>query len=59
MGDHPGLQHSLQLTVAGRRRQQLVVLVAPRDVHLDLPEMTGQLAVRHTVEVHIFIIRRD
>lgn len=37
MGDHPGLQHPPELDVTLRGRQQLVVLVAARDVHFDLP----------------------
>lgn len=36
MGDHPGFQHPPELDVALRGRQQLVVLVAARDVHLNL-----------------------
>lgn len=36
VGDHPGLQHPPELDVTLRGRQQLVVLVAARDVHLDL-----------------------
>lgn len=36
MRDHPGFQHPPELDVTLRRRQQLVVLVAARDVHLDL-----------------------
>lgn len=36
VGDHPGFQHPPELDVTLRGRQQLVVLVAARDVHLDL-----------------------
>lgn len=34
--DHPGFQHTPELDVALRRRQQLVILVATWDVHLNL-----------------------
>ena len=33
---HPGLQHSLELPVAFRRGQELIVLVTTRDVHFYL-----------------------
>ena len=35
--DHPGLEHSLELPVSIFGGEQLVVLVAARDIHLDLP----------------------
>ena len=36
VGDHPGFQHTSELDVALRRRQQLIVLMTAGDVHLDL-----------------------
>ena len=38
----PGLQYSLELPMSLGRGQELVVLVTPRDVHLDLPVHWGR-----------------
>lgn len=36
VGDHPGFQHTPELDVTLRRGQQLIILVAAGDVHLNL-----------------------
>ena len=33
---HPGFENTLELLMPITRRQQLIILVTPRDVHLDL-----------------------